>query len=65
MTEKAKNSILAAVTIAGYRVDKYLQKELLADAFHQGKESDTVSKLRNAQKYLDCVLDILCTIKTE
>lgn len=65
MTEKAKNSILAESTIAGYRVDKYLQKEILADAFHQRKESDTVSKLRIAQKNLDYVLDIIHLIKTE
>ena len=65
MTEKVKKSILAAATITGYRVDKYHQKEILADAFHQRKESDTVSKLRIAQKNLDYVLDILHIIKTE
>lgn len=65
MTEKAKNSILKVAAIAGYRVDKYLQKEILADAFHNRKESDTTSKLRNVQYHLNCALSILYVIKTE
>lgn len=65
MTEKAKKSILTVATITGYRADKYLQKEILADGFHQRKESDTTSKLRNVQYHLDCTLSILHSIKTE
>lgn len=65
MTEKAKNSILKVAAIAGCRTDKYLQQEILADAFHNRKESDTTSKLRNVQKNLDCALSILHAMKTE
>lgn len=51
MTEKTKNSILKVAAIAGSRTDKYLQKEILTDAFHNRKESDTVSKLRSVQHH--------------
>ena len=65
MTEKAKNSILTTATITVYRTDKYLQKELLADAFNKRKESETVQKLRSVQYHLDYALEILQAIKTE